>query len=96
MQSSDQLESKLRELKPLLARRFHVTKIGYFGSHALGTASPDSDVDLLVEFSSPIGWEFFTLETYLESVLHQRVDLVTPSALKDRVRSTILAQTKFI
>ena len=31
-----------------IARQFHPQKIIMFGSHALGTAGPDSDVDLLV------------------------------------------------
>jgi len=31
-----------------IARRFHPEKIILFGSHATGTAGPDSDADLLV------------------------------------------------
>jgi len=39
-------------------------------------------VDILVEFSKPIGLKFITLADYLEKILGKRVDLLTPNALK--------------
>ena len=41
-----------------------------------------SDVDILVEFSKPIGLKFITLADYLDKILGKRVDLLTPNALK--------------
>jgi predicted nucleotidyltransferase len=38
---------------------------------------------LLVEFSEPIGWRFFTLEKFLENEFGVPIDLVTKNALKD-------------
>lgn len=60
-----EIENKLHEIKPVLIDKFHVSKIGYFGSYANGQQTNNSDVDLLVEFSQPVGWEFFTLEKFL-------------------------------
>lgn len=83
-------------MKPDLIRDFSVSRIGYFGSYALGNQEPDSDLDLLVEFSKPIGWRFFTLETYLTKSLGLRVDLVTPGALIERIKESILAQVRYV
>ena len=44
---------KLAELKPLLARRFGVTRLALFGSTARDEAGPDSDVDIVVGFDGP-------------------------------------------
>jgi len=90
MLSRTEIENKLQEIKPLLAEKFHVSKIGYFGSSANGEQTSKSDLDLLVEFSKPIGWGFFTLERFLEQELGLPVDLVTKSALKERIKEPIL------
>lgn len=90
------IESKLQQLMPLLADRFHVSKIGYFGSYAAGQQTGRSDLDLLVEFSQPIGWEFFTLEKFLEKEFGLSIDLVTKEALKERIKRPILDQVKYI
>ncbi len=94
--TAQQLEATLRALQPLLAQRFHVRRLGYFGSFATGQPGPDSDVDVLVEFSQPLGWEFFELEELLENALQRRVDLVTVDALKTQLRARILAETRYI
>jgi len=96
MQTRQQLEATLRDLKPLLMSRFRVQQLGYFGSFATGQPRPDSDVDILAKFTEPLGWEFFELEELLESVLHRKVDLVTPDALKHQLRESILAQVRYI
>ncbi len=96
MNSSIDIESKLREIKPVLVDQFQVSKIGYFGSHASGNQTKNSDLDLLVEFSKPIGWKFFTLEKYLEQMLGLSIDLVTKNALKERIKEPILNQVIYI
>ncbi|MEQ8684411.1 MAG: nucleotidyltransferase family protein [Imperialibacter sp.] len=96
MRYSIDIETKLQSLKPLLSDKFHVSKIGYFGSYATGGQSDKSDLDLLVEFSQPIGWEFFALEKFLEQEFGLNIDLVTQEALKERIKRPILDQVKYI
>lgn len=95
MLTPNEIETRLKALKPVLAEKFHVRKIGYFGSYAKGLANDNSDLDLLVEFETPIGWNFFTLENYLENFFGIPVDLVTEDALKSQLRSSILSQVHF-
>jgi hypothetical protein len=96
MKQSIDIETKLQELKLVLLDKFHVSKIGYFGSYAAGGQKDKSDLDLLVEFSQPIGWEFFTLEKFLEQEFRMSIDLVTKDALKERIKRPILNQVKYI
>ena len=91
-----EIESKLQAIKPVLIDKFHVSSIGYFGSYSTGQQNEQSDLDLLVEFSQPVGWEFFTLESYLEQTLGLRVDLVTHNSLKEQIKESILNQVQYI
>lgn len=74
-----------------LERRFKVTEIGVFGSFVRGEQRQESDVDLLVSFSEPVGFfAFLELEEYLENLLGRKVDLVTRKALKPGIGKNIL------
>ena len=42
------VQKKIEEMVRRIVERFHPEKIILFGSHARGTAGPDSDVDFLV------------------------------------------------
>lgn len=44
----------IREVTRLIVARFHPERVVLFGSYARGEADPNSDVDLLVEMTSPI------------------------------------------
>ena len=96
MLSTADIENKLQDIKPFLVDKFHVSKIGYFGSYTNGGQTDKSDLDLLVEFSQPVGWEFFTLEKYLEQEFGIPVDLVTKNALKEPIKDRILDQVIYI
>ena len=70
---------------------FGVARLSLFGSFARDEGREDSDVDLLVEFSRPIGlFEFVRLQRELSERLGRRVELVTPAALKPQLRDRIL------
>lgn len=62
-----------------LCRRHHIRRLALFGSVLRDDFTPDSDVDILVEFEpgrTP-GLEFFTIQDELSDVLGRRVDLYT-------------------
>lgn len=70
-----------------------VSKIAVFGSFARGEAGPESDIDILIEFSRPVGlFEFIRLKHDLETILGRSVDLATPDSLKSRFRDRILRE----
>ena len=86
---------KLKELKPALYNDFAVREIGLFGSFSDNTNTENSDIDILVELDRPIGWKFFTLEIYLESVFNRKIDLVSKNALKEQIKDIILKQVSY-
>jgi predicted nucleotidyltransferase len=80
-----------------LRQKYHVRKIGIFGSESRNEASVSSDVDILVEFESPVDFfEFIDLKEYLERLLNRRVDLVTTKALKPQLRDRILQEAVYV
>jgi len=82
--------STLRSYLPTLRRDFGVRGIALFGSTARDEARDDSDLDLLVDFEvGPTFDSFMGLKFFLEDHLGKRVDLVTPDALKPRMRPVV-------
>ncbi|OFX52757.1 MAG: nucleotidyltransferase [Bacteroidetes bacterium GWB2_41_8] len=96
MLSKSEIESKLRNLKPILSDKYSVIRIGYFGSYSRNEQTEKSDIDILVEFSKPIGWAFFDLQEMLENELKTKVDLVSNKAIKEQLKETILHQVKYV
>ena len=90
------IEKKLQELKPFLSKKYNVSRIGYFGSFSRNEQTEESDIDILVEFSKPIGWDFFDLKDLLEKELRVKVDLVSTKALRTQLRDSILDQTHYV
>jgi hypothetical protein len=88
--------NKLSDLKPILYRDYSVKRIGLFGSFSDDSYTDESDIDLLVEFERPIGWKYFSLEIYLETVFGRKIDLVTKNALKEQIKDGILNQVKYV
>ncbi len=90
------LYEQLKKDKPFLAKKFNVSRIGVFGSYARGEESGESDVDVLVEFSSPIGWEIVDLKEILEDRLQAKVDLVTEGGLKPQLKDKIMNEVVYM
>ena len=70
--------------KDRLGSRYGLSSIGIFGSYARNEQREDSDLDLLVEFSKPVGLEFIDLADELEDLLHLKVDLVSKAGVSSR------------
>lgn len=80
-----------------MKKRFNVKSIGLFGSYARGEERDESDVDILVEFSKPIGFfKFIELEEYLSKKLEVKVDLVALDALKPIVKSRVMREVIYV
>jgi len=78
-----------------ICRRYSVRSLRVFGSVARGTANPTSDIDLLVQFSRPVGLlHLVRLQRELAEVLGRPVDLVTEKALSPYFRPRVLAEAQ--
>ena len=96
MKTRSEIEAALKRIKPNLVKKFSVKEIGIFGSFISGRESEGSDIDILVAFNEPVGWEFIDLKDFLEEFLDLKVDLVTTEALKPRMRNEILQKVVYI
>ncbi len=90
----EQILNKLQLCKSVLAEKYNVKTLGLFGSYSRNDGTEKSDIDLLVEFSKPIGIEFIDLADELEGILAHKVDLVSVKAVKakymDLIRKDII------
>lgn len=84
MTSLSQIRSTLSSHKAEVAKLFGVKNLAVFGSYARNEQRADSDVDILVEFSAPVGIEFIDLGDYLENILSLPVDLVSKNGVKPK------------
>ncbi len=75
---------------------YGIAELEVFGSRALGTARPDSDVDVLYVLhpGRKLGWEIEQLADELSGLLGHRVDLVSLRALHPRLRPAVLAEAR--
>ena len=80
----------LRQSKAELKDHFGVSRLALFGSTVRDTATPDSDVDVLVAFDGPAtSARYFGVQFYLEDLFGCPVDLVTAKALRPELRPYI-------
>jgi predicted nucleotidyltransferase len=85
----EEVLQKLRKSKSELQRKFPLKTLALFGSYSRGEETSQSDVDVMVEFSRPVGIEFVDLVIELESILKCPVDLVTKKSIKATLKPFI-------
>ena len=85
MSVRDNILASLRALMPELSSKYNVQSLGLFGSVTREDFKDDSsDIDIIVEFSRPVGVEFIDLGNYLEAIFKRKVDLVSRKGIKNQ------------
>lgn len=80
-----------------LHRDYAISEIGIFGSYVRDEQTPHSDVDILVQFSQPVGFvTFMQLEERLQQLLGTDIDLVSRAALKPNIGKRILKEVDYV
>src|SRR5712691_2324458 len=77
-------------------RRHHIRRLAFFGSVLRDDFTPDSDVDVLVEFEpgKTPGLAFFAMQNELSEILGRRVGLNTANELSKYFRDEVLAEAE--
>lgn len=92
MKKFKDIEEKIKEQSSSLLQ-LKVKTLSIFGSVVKESATEKSDIDILVEFSEPVGFfEFLDVKYFLEDLLGTEVDLVTKDALHPRLKENILKE----
>jgi len=79
-------------------RRHHIRKLALFGSVLRDDFTPESDVDVLVEFEpghTP-GLAFFAMQRELSAILGRKVDMNTAKGLSPYFRQEVLAGAEIL
>jgi predicted nucleotidyltransferase len=87
-----------REQIEAFCRRNHIRRLAFFGSVFRDDFTPESDVDVLVEFEPGVrvGLRFFGMEQELSEILGRRVDLNTPGFLSKYFRDEVIAEAEVL
>ena len=80
--TTEKITRILSEKSEYLTETYGVKKIGLFGSYAKGTQTETSDIDIIVEFETPLGFKFMAFADYLEEILGKPVDVLTIGGLQ--------------
>jgi uncharacterized protein len=97
MTTFHQIADIIKSHKAEISQKYGVKSISVFGSYVRGEQRETSDVDILVDFDTPIGmFKFLELEEYLADLLKAKVDLVSKAALKPRIGGHILQEAKTV
>ena len=96
MQTFDSVRKILEQMKPVFVSKYHISSMGLFGSIVRNDFTNDSDIDVIVEFSKPVGIEFIDLANELEVILERKVDLVSKKGIKPNYLSDIEAEIVYV
>lgn len=79
-------------------RSFGVKSIGLFGSFVRSQSSPDSDVDILVEFDTGKRTYDNFIDTcfLLEDLFGRRVEVVTIDSLSPYIKPYVLKEVEYV
>lgn len=89
MVSLEKLIRKINKDSADLFLRYPIERLAICSSFAREEATPESDIDIMVEFNQAIGKEFFSLAVELENLLQLKVDLVSKMGIKPAYFSEI-------
>jgi hypothetical protein len=99
MKTRNQILTFLSQNKKLFRKKYHVIRIGIFGSYARGEQNLNSDIDLLVEFEENTQ-ELYELKLqmkdFFKAKLGIEVDICREKYIKPRIKSNILKETVYV
>lgn len=96
MKRLEELKEIIKQHRQELEEKYKVKSIAVFGSYVRGEQNENSDIDILVEFKEPVGFEFFRVARFLEELFGAKVDLVTPDAIKPNRRKYIMEDLTYV
>jgi uncharacterized protein len=86
------LNSKKQEMK----EKYFVSSIALFGSYARSEQTPESDIDILVDFEKPLGLKFIDLADDLEKLFQKEIDLICRKELRQSFFNNIETDLRYV
>ncbi len=97
MQNKEFIKSSIKRYFPDIKKEFKIKELKLFGSYVRNNETENSDVDILVTFNEIIDLiQYVKLKNFLSELLKTKVDLVMESALKKRIKESVLEEAELI
>jgi predicted nucleotidyltransferase len=99
MNTKNEILHFLQNNKELLLSRFHVQRIGLFGSFAREEQNSNSDVDLIVELEDGTENDHelkHALKEFLSSAFQRSVDIAREKYLKSYAKEQVLKEAVYV
>jgi predicted nucleotidyltransferase len=96
MRSLNDIKDTLAAHREKLVEKYPIRTLAIFGSYSRNEQKENSDLDILVEFSSKIGIKFVDLAEDLENILGQKVDLVSKNGIKEKYYKRISTELVYV
>lgn len=78
-------------------KHFNPRRIGIFGSYARNEDTPESDIDLLVDFPEHVTlFDLGGMKVELSEMLNRPIDIVTETGINTRIKEHIYRDLKII
>jgi predicted nucleotidyltransferase len=98
MKTKDQILTFLSQNRKLFRDKFHIVRIGLFGSYVREEQKPNSDIDLMVEFEENTQdlYELkIQLKEFFQMQLGMDIDICREKYIKPRFKNSILKETVY-
>ncbi len=99
MKNKADILKELKSIKQELHEKYHIEKLGIFGSYATDCANEESDLDVIIEFIEEQP-EAYRIKNEIKSILQKRfglkVDLARERFLKPYFKEEILKQVIYV
>jgi predicted nucleotidyltransferase len=79
----------LRLHQPELQKKYPIGRLGVFGSYARGEATEQSDIDIAVEITGPMGLNFVAMANEIETLLGKKTDVVPLRSIKPQYQQFV-------
>jgi len=86
---------QLKEVKPVLSQKYGITELALFGSYSRDEETEISDIDIMVNYESPMGLNYFDMVYELENIFKEkRIQVVSKAGIKqkyfDRIKQDLI------
>jgi uncharacterized protein len=98
MKTRDQILTFLSQNKKQFRDKYHIVRIGLFGSYARGDQNANSDIDLLVEFEENTQDLYdlkLQIKDFFQIQLGIEIDICREKYIKPRIKNAILKETVY-
>jgi predicted nucleotidyltransferase len=96
MSELSQIKTLIESIKPELTKRYHINRIGLFGSIVKEEIEFDQEVDIIVDFKKPIGEGIMDLTHLLEKKLNHPVSIITKGSIDREYLKEIRSEIVYV